>query len=94
MGQMNRDKISLFQAIEDAMSQAEKLAAMVTELTQRLEPVRREAEESPMKEDIAINMARPRPEYGSPFAARVTNISDIIKSSQSRVARTMDELDL
>lgn len=88
------DKISLVVAIDEAITQADKLAQMVIELTQRLEPVRRESNETAAPDDFKMNIARPRPNYGSPFAARVSNISDVIKSSQAQIARTMDELDL
>lgn len=88
------DKISLFQAIEEAVAQADKLADMLMELTGRLVPVRRESNEVDVADDFKMNVARPRPNYGSPLAARVTTISDVIKASQERIARTMDELDL
>lgn len=88
------NKISLFQAIEEAVAQADRLSDMVMELTGRLVPIRRESNEVDAADDFKMNVAHPRQNYGSPLAARVTTISDVIKASQERIARTMDELDL
>lgn len=94
MGQNNVDKVTLQSAIEDTTLQAEKLAQMVMELLQRLEPIR--SNEETVKEmamDEAV-MARIRPEYGSPMAEQISRINELLRRTQSMIARAMDDLDL
>lgn len=94
MGQNNLDKVTLQSAIQDTTLQAEKLAQMVMELLQRLEPVRSDSEtikEAAMSEAM---IPRVQTEFGSPVALQVYRINDLIKRTQSSIARAMDDLDL
>jgi len=94
MNETGVDKVTLMSAIQDTTANAEKLVQMTMELLQHLEPIRHN--EETMKEaamDEAV-MARVRPEYGSPVAEQISRINDILRRTQSMIARAMDDIDL
>lgn len=90
-GEVDSDVISLGAAVDNAQMQAEKLAQMVAELMKRLEPLRREPGPEVPTDGIALKRA---PNYGSPMAARVDGVVATIRTTQSRLAIVMSDLDL
>lgn len=88
-----QDVRRLIDVIEDVNMQSEKTLQMVNELMMMLEPVRREP--GPEKAQTAdALLARIPYEFGSPYAARLYNAVDRLKTAQSKIAVVMGDLDV
>jgi hypothetical protein len=92
-GQDSPDVRRLSDVIEDVTMQSDKTLQMVNELMKMLEPVRHEpGPEKALQADALI--ARVPYEFGSPYAARLYNAVDRLKTAQSRIAIVMGDLDV
>jgi hypothetical protein len=83
----------LSDVIEDVTMLSEKTLQMVNELMKMLEPVRHEPGPEKALQAEAM-LARIPYEFGSPYAARLYNAVDRLKTAQSRIALVMGDLDV